>query len=131
MRSILPKIFLASAVAAMAALTTGSALADTLVNVPFSFTVNGKVCPAGQYSVARNEMTGVVTLRNDDWKSSFAWIAGPGDPAPTDGRVILRFDKDSDGYTLQSVQYRNLITARLDGRKVNEEAPTTRIVLGR
>ena len=41
MTSILHKLFLASAVAAATALTTTNALAA--VNVPFSFTVNGKV----------------------------------------------------------------------------------------
>jgi hypothetical protein len=130
MRSLLSKFFLASAVAATAALAVNTAKADTMVNVPFNFTVNGKVCPAGLYSVARNELSGVVTLRNGDWKRSFAWIATPGDPAPTDSRIMLRFDKAGDGYTLQSVQYRNLITARLDGKKPAEEAPT-RVVLGR
>lgn len=124
MRSILHKIFLASAVAATAALTTSSALADMKVNVPFSFTVNGKVCPAGYYSVGRDTVTGVVTLRNEDWKRNFAWLVSPGEPAPTDNRIILRFDKEGGNYTLQSVQYRALITERLDGRKTNNEAPT-------
>jgi hypothetical protein len=130
MRSILPKFLLASAVAAMAVLTTSNALADVKVNVPFSFTANGKVCPAGYYSIGRNDLTGIVTLRNDDWKRSFSWVAAPGDPAPTDSRIILRFDKEGDNYTLQSVQYRALITSRLDGRKSDEEAPT-RMVIGR
>jgi len=128
MRSILPKIFLASAMVATAALATNNALAETMVNVPFSFTVNGKVCPAGLYTVARNDTNGVVTLRDPTWKSGFTWIASPGDPAPTDGRVILRFDQDGQNYRLQSVQYRNLITARLDGRKGNEERPTRMVV---
>ena len=130
MRSILPKFVLASAIAAMAALTTSNALADTKVNVPFSFTVNGKVCPAGSYSIGHNETTGVVTLRNESWQRNFAWLMSSGDPAPTDGRVILRFDKEGDNYTLQSVQYRSLIAAQLDGKKHNNEAPT-RVVMGR
>ncbi|HEY1498969.1 MAG TPA: hypothetical protein VGF88_05280 [Acidobacteriaceae bacterium] len=130
MRSILHKIFLASAVAATAALATGSALADTMVNVPFSFTVNGKVCPAGRYSIGHNESNGIVTLRNDNWKSNFAWITSPGEPSPYDARIVLRFDRDGGNYTLQSVQYRSLITSRLDGRKQSETGPT-RVVLGR
>jgi hypothetical protein len=129
MRSILPKIFLASAMVATAALATNNALAETMVNVPFSFTVNGKVCPAGRYAVDRNPMSDAVMLRTDDWKRSFSWIASPGYPAPSDSRIILRFDRDGDSYKLQSVQYRNLITSRLDGQKGNEERPT-RIVVG-
>jgi hypothetical protein len=130
MRSILPK-FLATAVLAAAALTTTNALAENMVNVPFNFTVNGKVCPAGLYTIDRNNLSDVVTLRNDDWKSSFTWVAGAGDPAPNDTRVILRFDEDGPNHALQSVQYGNVITSRLDGKSNrNEEAPT-RMVLGR
>jgi hypothetical protein len=81
MRSILPKTFLASAIAATAALATSNALAETMVNVLFNFTVNCKVCPAGRYSLDRNEISGVVTLRNDDWKVGFSWVASPGAPA--------------------------------------------------
>jgi hypothetical protein len=130
MRSILHKFFLASAVAAAAALTTTSALADMKVNVPFSFTVNGKVCPAGYYSIGHDDTTGVVTLRNDTWQRNYSWLMSPGEPGPTDARVVLRFDKEGDNYTLQSVQYRSLITARLDGRQHNNEAPS-RVVMGR
>lgn len=43
--------------------------------------------------------------------------------------MILRFDQDGQQYTLQSVQYRSLITQRLDGRKQNEERPT-RVLVG-
>ena len=128
MRTLVQKIFLASAVAAMAALTTSSALADVKVNVPFSFKANGKLCPAGYYSVGRDDTTGTVTLRNATWLRTFSWLAGPGDPAPTDNRIILRFDKVGDGYTLESVQYRSLITAQLD-KKHNRETPG-RMVIG-
>ena len=124
MRSILPKILLASAVAAMASLTTSKAFGDIKVNVPFNFTVDGKVCPAGYYSVGRDDMTGIVTLRTESWNRHFAWVASPGEPAPTDSRIILRFDKAGDNYTLQSVQYHALITQRLDGKKTDKEAPT-------
>ena len=57
-------------------------------------------------------------------------VATPGDPAPTDTRIVLRFDRDEDGYTLRSVQYRNLITSRLDRNMKQNEAPA-RMVLGR
>ena len=39
-----------------------------------------------------------------------------------DGRIILRFDQDGGNYTLQSLQYRSLITSRLDGRQQMEMA---------
>ncbi|HVT99267.1 MAG TPA: hypothetical protein VHE33_17325 [Acidobacteriaceae bacterium] len=124
MRSILQKFFLASAVTAAAALATTNALAA--VNVPFSFTANGKVCPAGYYTIGHDGTASMVTLRSGE--RTFAWVITPGEPAPTDDRVILRFDKEGDQYTLQSVQYENMITARLDGKKHNNEAPS-RMVL--
>ena len=126
MTSILKKFFLASAVAAATALTATNALAA--VNVPFNFTVNGKVCPAGYYSVGHDYAAGMVTLGNGT--RTFTWLATPGDVSPLDDRVILRFDKEGDNYTLQSVQYESLITARLDGKKHINEAPS-RVVMGR
>ena len=131
MRSILPRFLLASAVMATAALATNSALAETMVNVPFNFTVNGKTCPAGLYSVDRNLMNGVVTLRNDNWKKSFMWIASSGDPVPGDSRVILRFDEMGPAHALQSVQYGDLVTSRLDGKRKQAESAPARVVLGR
>jgi hypothetical protein len=116
---------------ATAALATNTALAETMVNVPFSFTVNGKNCPAGPYSVARDTISGVVTLKNDDWKRSFMWIASSGDSAPGDSRVILRFDEDGQAHTLQTVQYGALITHRLDGSTRRSEGGPTRVVQGR
>ena len=130
MRNLLPKIFLASAMVATAALATNVALAETMVKVPFNFEANGKICPAGVYTVDHNLMSGEVTLRNTDWSRAFAWIAGPGDPSPRDGRVILRFDKQDQHYTLQSVQVGSSITARLDGKKKPLEYKPTQVVLG-
>jgi hypothetical protein len=130
MRFTLPKFFLASAIAATAVLATNSALAERLVNVPFNFMVDGKACPAGIYSLDHNQITGIVTLRNADWKRSFTWVAGPGEPGPTDSRVILSFDENGQDRVLRTVQYGNLITAQLDGKhKRNEEKPS-RVVLG-
>jgi hypothetical protein len=115
---------------ATGALATNTALAET-VNVPFSFTANGKTCPAGRYSVDRNDTIGVVMLRSEDGRRSFSWLASPGDPDPSDSRVILRFDEEGRNHTLQSVQYGALITSRLDGRSKQTESGPTRGVLGR
>jgi hypothetical protein len=130
MRFTLPKFFLTSAIAATAVLATNGAFAERMVNVPFSFTVNGKVCPAGVYSLDHNQTTGIVTLRNTDWKRAFTWVAGPGEPAPTDSRVILSFDENGHDHVLRTVQYGNLITARLDGKQKRNEEKPSRVVLG-
>lgn len=128
MRSILRNLSLASAMLAAAALTATSAMAEPRVNVPFSFSVAGKDCPAGVYSVERNPLSGVVTLRSADATRAFSWITFPGDAAPGDTRIILRFDDNGTARFLHSVQYGSAVTARLD-RHQPEYVPT-RIVQG-
>lgn len=105
----------------IAALTTSTAMADTLVKVPFSFNVAGRDCPAGLYSLQRDLSSGVVTLRSMDRSRTFQWLAGPGEPGPTDNLVVLRFDHQGATHTLQSVQYQTIITSRLDKAKKESE----------
>lgn len=133
MRSLLPKLVMASAVMVAGAVAAAPAMAEVLVNVPFSFTVNGKICPAGQYEIGHDATSSLVSLRNrSSWSRSFTWVAGPGEPAPTDARVVLRFDENGADHTLQSVQFGSMITDRLDGRqktKRSEYVPT-RVIQG-
>ncbi|MFZ0633371.1 MAG: hypothetical protein WBD32_13965 [Acidobacteriaceae bacterium] len=126
MRSLLPKFVLASAVMLAGALAAAPAMAEVMVNVPFSFTVNGKVCPAGRYQIGHDAASSVVTLRAvNTWSRSFAWIAGSGNASPYDSRVILRFDANGDQHELQSVQFGSMITDRLDrGPRHSEYVPT-------
>ena len=113
MGSTLRNFVLAPAVIAAAALATNTAMAET-VKVPFKFTVAGKDFPAGYYSVKREFSLGMVTLRSNATSQSFIWILAPGDPAPTDTAVVLRFDQLGQDHVLQSVQFGPLITSRLD-----------------
>jgi hypothetical protein len=113
MGSTLRNFVLAPVVMAAAALATNTAMAET-VKVPFKFTVAGKDFPAGYYSVKREFSLGMVTLRSNATSQSFIWILAPGDPAPTDTAVVLRFDQLGQDHVLQSVQFGPLITSRLD-----------------
>ena len=122
MGSILRTFVLAPAAMAAAALATNTAMAETL-KVPFTFTVDGKEFPAGLYSVQRQSSHNLVTLTSRDASQSFTWGVAPGDPAPTDTAVTLRF---SEAHALRSVQYGPLITPRLD----KGHAQPTRIVTG-
>ncbi len=128
MSSILRKLSLASVIVATAAFTAAPALAETSVNVPFSFVAAGKLCPAGHYSVDRNPVSGIITLHAADASRNFAWVGGPGDAAPTDTRVILKFDDHGNVRYLHSIQYGSAITQRLD-KKAPEWVPS-RIVQG-
>ena len=131
MGSILRNFVLAPAVMAAAALATNTAMAEATLKVPFSFTVAGKNCPAGLYSVHwESSHTNLVTLISKDASQSFTWVVSPGDPAPGDTAVVLRFDEIGDMHALRSVQYGPRITSRLD-KNINQTGHVkTRIVPG-
>jgi hypothetical protein len=103
-------------------------MAATPVNVPFNFTVAGKTCPAGKYEVLKGPVANSVRLASVDSARNFVWVIAPGDPSPTDQRVILTFDRSGDAATLRTVQLGSLITSRLD--KPAKEYTPTRIVAG-
>jgi len=108
MRSILRKLALTSVALAAVALAANTAMAaESRVNVPFNF-----------------------TLRSVDASRSFTWLLRAGEPAPTDTNVTLRFDEQAQGYTLQSVQYRSLITPKLDKNAPHSEHKAVRMVEG-
>jgi hypothetical protein len=123
MRSMLRNLFLVPAM--MAAMASTAALAATTrIEVPFSFTAGGKICPAGKYVVTLDSTESVLSLRALDTSISLLWGAGPGDPAPNSNKVALQFDRLGDGYTLRSVQFRSKSTSRLDKKpKHGEQAP--------
>jgi hypothetical protein len=131
MRINLSTLVLASAAMATVALTAIPAMASatTTVKVPFSFTVDGKECPAGVYSVQRDSPGNVVRLLSKDASQSFSWIAGWS--ADKDGnRVVLSFDQLGQTHLLRSVQYGPLATPRLDKKSIKSEDISPRDVLG-
>lgn len=131
MSSPFSKMILAPAILAAAALASSTAMADTVLNVPFSFTASGKACPAGMYRVEKSSLGNTVTLRSQDNHAvTFMWTVGPGSPEPTDSRIVLTFDRIGDAHTLQSVQYGNKITSRLDRKPKHPEYTPTRIMAG-
>ncbi len=113
MKNIRTKLILASVLAA-ATFTTGIAEAQSTLHVPFSFHIGSSVLPAGTYSVEPGPHNGFVTLTNTNNSVSFSWTLLTGEPAPSDTRIVLRFDQVGNSHMLRSVQYRSLITARLD-----------------
>jgi hypothetical protein len=123
MRSILHKLILAPALIAAAALGTNTAMAaESTVKVPFGFTVAGKYCPAGTYTVLRDTIQPFVTLKGKEAPVSFNWVLVPGEPEPTDTKVTLRFDAVGQGYALRTVQYGPRITRQLD-KGISEHSP--------
>jgi hypothetical protein len=99
---------------ATATLSAKPARADASVKVPFSFTVDGKQCPAGTYRVKSDAPTNTVTLVGRDSSKIFSWIivpkTGEGDPK----KVVLQFDLAGSDHALRSIQFGSQATSRLD-----------------
>jgi hypothetical protein len=130
MGSMLRNIILAPALVAAAAFAANTASAETRLKVPFSFNVNGKECPAGVYTVERDHLANLVTLKSQDAMQSFHWVLTPGEPEPNASAVVLKFDEVGETHTLRSVQYGALVTARLDKKPKASEHAHTRTVPG-
>jgi hypothetical protein len=130
MRSILGKLFLAPALMAAAAFTATTAKADTTVKVPFSFTVAGKSCPAGYYTVKQDLIHNMVTLQSNNAPRTFSWFLNPADDVASPSRVTLRFNELGEAHSLQSVQYGSRVTSRLDKKTGRTEHAHTQIVQG-
>ena len=130
MRSPLRNLFLAPALLAAAALATTTAFAESQVNVPFSFTVAGKTCPPGLYDVQSGPIINSVALTNEATSRRFVFLVAPGNPVPTDHRVILTFDQRGDQHALQTIQWGYKITSRLDKPSRKNEYVPTRIMSG-
>jgi hypothetical protein len=129
MKNTIRSFVLASAFLATVAFTVKTAMAASAVNVPFAFTVDNQICPAGHYLVERDSRGSAIKLVGAT--QSFTWGIHPGDAAPTDSRVVLKFDDTGSGHALSEIQYGPLTTSRLDKKFVDSEARSTEVVLGR
>lgn len=113
---------------ATAALAAKPASAAARVNVPFSFTVDGKRCPAGTYQIKGDATNNWVALVGRDSSKIFTWVAVPasGEADPT--KVVLQFDRDGSDHALRMIQYGSQSTLRLDThkRQMDEEDDTAR-----
>lgn len=121
MRSTIHTVLASAALMAAAVLATNSAMAETTLKVPFSFTVAGKTCPAGRYTVKENAIGSYVTLTNEDSSRVFTWILGPGSPNYAAGNVVLKFDVMGRSHLLRSVQMGPMTTRVLDKNADNNE----------
>ena len=110
MRFTLKSTILTPMLLAAAVFTATSAMAESHVNVPFSFKADGKSYPAGSYTVR----SAGDFVKLDSASQSLTWVIHPGDPSPTDKRVILKFDQAGTDHVLRSIQFGNMTTSRLD-----------------
>ena len=121
MRSTFHTVLASAALMAAAVLATNSAMAETTLNVPFDFTVAGKACPPGHYTVKENAIGSYVTLTNEDSSRVFTWILLPSAPDYKNGNVVLKFDVAGQAHLLRSVQVGSMTTSVLDKNAGNSE----------
>ncbi len=114
MRFMISKSILAAIVITAGAATTHTAKAETTLKVPFSFTVAGQSMPAGLYTVEQDNFHNLVTLKSKDASKSFSAVLVPGDPAPNDVHVALKFEAAGGTHTLKTIQYGARVSTRLD-----------------
>ncbi len=127
LRSPLRFLAVAFLVLTATAFTANTAHATTL-DVPFAFTVGNQVCPAGQYTVHSDDLGSSVTLMGN--ARGFKWVIHPGDPAPTDNRVILKFDAVGSRYALRSVQFGPMTTSQLDKKTKESISARNTVAIG-
>jgi hypothetical protein len=125
------KSILGAIVITAGSLSTHAAIAETTLKVPFSFTVAGQSMPAGTYSISKDTLHNVVTLKSMDESKTFTALLVPGDPAPSDTHVALKFDQSGNGHTLKSIQYGAGTTPSLEQRNRERGYDPSRLSQGR
>jgi hypothetical protein len=129
MTSKIRNLILAPAVVLAFALASHSAKADATAKVPFNFTVNGRVCPAGDYVIHRNALNNTVLLQGPE--VGFTWNLRIGDGDPTAKNVALRFTERGENHSLSLIQYGSESTYQLDKKHSNQrERETIRSIAG-
>jgi hypothetical protein len=85
--------------------TAGNVMAqDTLaVKVPFSFLVNGRTLPAGNYTITRDSMASSVYLIRGDKGGAFVATVPSGGHDPAGNRPSLTFVRHENEYKLSAI----------------------------
>jgi len=110
---------LASVVLTAAAVTAIPAMAATsTIKVPFNFTIDGKACPAGEYSVQLDSHSRLVKLQSLTSPKSFIWTVRAADQ--NNGSVVLKFDEQSQTHALRSIQYGSAVTGQIGNGKIGK-----------
>jgi len=125
------KSTLAAIVLTTAALGTHCAKAETVLNVPFSFTVAGHAMPAGEYTVRNDKIHNTVIFRSQDATRSFSYLLRPGDSASDEAKVTLKFEASGDAHILRRIQVGSKMTARFEDTPAPTAFDPARLSQGR
>jgi hypothetical protein len=107
------------AAVACASLTDGQIVGELIVNIPYQFTVEGKQCPPGSYTIERTTSEGILVIRSAELKTA---IQAPiltrisQSEVVTEPRIVL--DKyEGDRYELSEVYFPEMDGYLLVGTK--------------
>jgi hypothetical protein len=115
---------------AAAALAPNIAMAEAVVNVPFNFTVDGKVCPAGQYTVDRDPIKNLIVLRGAKAPVGFNWFLTPGNEDRKPTSVVLHFTQNNEKFSLSTVEYGRMTTHQIEHKSKRSSRELERVVQG-
>lgn len=112
MRITLQSTLLTLIVLATATLATRPAMAQSKLDVPFSFMAGGNTYPAGTYSVTRDPVTGTVALKGA--KNMLTFMASMSGNAHDNAKESLTFERIGGVYYLRTMQIGRFITPQFD-----------------
>ena len=108
---------------AWAGLASASPFVSVRVDIPFAFSVNNQVLPAGSYEIVENNNTTVLTIRNQQTLKSTVFGVNTAQERRVPGTAKLRFNRYGDQYFLSEVW---TLDAARDVRKSRSEREAAR-----
>ena len=106
-----------------AGLVSASPVVTVRVDIPFAFSVNNQVLPAGSYEIVENDNTTLLTIRNGESRKSTIFGVNAAQERRVPGTAKLTFTKYGDQYFLSQVWTRD---AGKDVRKSRSEREAAR-----
>jgi hypothetical protein len=106
-----------------AGLVSASPVVTVRVNVPFAFSVNNQVLPAGSYEIVQNDNTSMLTIRNQSDRKSTIFSVNTADERRVPAAAKLVFNRYGDQYFLSQVWTRD---SGRDVRKSRSEREAAR-----
>ncbi len=90
---------------------------QTRVDIPFSFSAQGKPFPPGPYDISIDGNLGFISLTNKDAPGNFiVGVTNPADHVEITTRTVLTFRADGPSYSLEAIQMGRRSTSFLSTR---------------
>jgi hypothetical protein len=106
-----------------AGLVSASPIVTVRVDVPFAFSVNNQVLPAGSYEIVQNDNTTMLTIRNQSDRKSTIFGVSTAEERRVPAEAKLVFKRYGDQYFLSQVWTRD---SGRDVRKSKSERDAAR-----